>query len=48
MPRDCIRVLTLKPGMKVEARYGGGLDFYPGTIDGVNSRYVSGSAPVWN
>eukprot|EP00752_Nemacystus_decipiens_P001572 g1533.t1 len=38
VPRDCIRVLTLTPGMKVEARYGGGLDFYPGTIDGINSR----------
>ncbi|CAM9759100.1 unnamed protein product [Scytosiphon promiscuus] len=38
VPRDCIRVLTLTPGMKVEARYGGGLDFYPGTIDGVNTR----------
>lgn len=41
VPRDCIRVLTLTPGMKVEARYGGGLDFYPGTIDGINSRCVS-------
>eukprot|EP00903_Cladosiphon_okamuranus_P016531 g15251.t1 len=38
VPRDCIRVLTLTPGMKVEARYGGGPEFYPGTIDGINSR----------
>lgn len=38
VPRDCIRVLTLTPGMKVEARYGGGLDFYPGTINDINSR----------
>lgn len=41
MPRDGIRALTLTPGMKVEARYGGGLDYYPGVIDGVNTRCVS-------
>lgn len=40
VPRHCLRVLTLTPGMRVEARYASGPDFYPGTINGVNQRYV--------
>lgn len=38
VPRSCLRVLTLTVGMKVEARFSGGLDFYPGSICGVNER----------
>lgn len=39
VPRDCLRVLTLKPGMRVEARYGGGVDYYPGIVKALNQRY---------
>lgn len=38
VPRSCLRVLTLTVGMKVEARFNGGSDFYPGSICGVNER----------
>lgn len=40
VPCHCLRVLTLTPGMRVEARYARGPDFYPGKINGVNQRYV--------
>lgn len=39
VPRDCLRVLTLTPGMRVEARYRGSVDYYPGVVKSLNQRY---------
>lgn len=40
MPREGLRVITLTPGMRVEARFREGPDFYPGTVVTVNERQV--------
>lgn len=40
VPRDRLRVLTLTVGMRVDARWRGGVGYYGGVIKGLNQRWV--------